>query len=64
MVPSENQQSKWEEMKIPFDKIHYQWALIRPENKQQNNQNGRRNGKKEIIQDLFSVYEMISMNQG
>ena len=32
MVPSENQQSKWEEMKIPFDKP-LSVVLIRPENK-------------------------------
>lgn len=61
MVPSENQQSKWEEMKIPFDKP-LSVALIRPENKQQNNKMAEE--MEEIIQDYFPVYEMISMNQG
>ena len=59
MVPSENQQSNWEEMMIPYDKP-LSVALIRPENKQQNNKMAEE--MEEIIQDYFPVYEMISMN--
>ena len=52
MVPSENQQSKWKEMKIPFDKP-LSVALIRPENKQQNNKMAEE--MEEIIQDYFRI---------